>query len=118
MGRKWRVEALRPYWIDGRRTFFVSNVDGQQLSDVLTQVSPENTLFIIASKTFSTQETLTNALSAKSWFLSSGASEKDIAKHFVALSTNQEAVEEFGISPENMFEFWRSGSAAAILFGL
>ncbi len=100
------VEALRPYWIDGRRSYFVSNVDGQHLADTLAAVDPETTLFIIASKTFTTQETLANAHSAKDWFLKAGASEADVAKHFIALSTNEKAVTEFGIDPQNMFRFW------------
>ncbi len=106
LGPQMAVEALRPYWIDGRRSCFVSNVDGQHLADTLSQLDPETTLFIVASKTFTTQETLANARSAKDWFLKSGASEKDVAKHFVALSTNEEAVANFGIDPQNMFRFW------------
>lgn len=104
LGPQMVVEALRPYWLDGRRSFFVSNVDGQQLVDTLAQIDPETTLFVIASKTFTTQETMTNAESARKWFLDRGG--KDVAKHFVALSTNRHAVEAFGIDPENMFQFW------------
>jgi glucose-6-phosphate isomerase len=85
---------------------FVSNVDGTHIAETFKKVNPETTLFIIASKTFTTQETMTNAASAKDWFLKSGASQADVAKHFVALSTNKESVTEFGISPDNMFEFW------------
>lgn len=106
LGPQMVVEALRPCWIGGRRAFFVSNVDGQHLTDTLAQVDPETTLFIIASKTFTTQETMTNAASARDWFLKTGAGEADIAKHFVALSTNAKAVEAFGIDRANMFEFW------------
>jgi len=106
LGPQMVVEALRPCWIDGRRAFFVSNVDGQHLADTLAEVDPETTLFIIASKTFTTQETMTNAASARDWFLKSGASKADIAKHFIALSTNAAAVEAFGIDRANMFEFW------------
>ena len=84
---------------------FVSNVDGAQLRDTLAKVHPETTLFIIASKTFTTQETITNANTAREWFLREG-SEKDIAKHFVAVSTNKKAVAEFGIDTNNMFEIW------------
>lgn len=84
---------------------FVSNVDGNHLAETLKNLNPETTLFIIASKTFTTQETMTNAESAKGWFLKSG-SEGDVAKHFVALSTNLEAVKKFGIAEENVFEFW------------
>lgn len=86
-------------------THFVSNVDGNHIAEVLKNLNPETTLFIIASKTFTTQETMTNADSAKSWFLKSGTQE-DVAKHFVALSTNTEAVKKFGIAEENIFEFW------------
>lgn len=106
LGPQMVVEALRPYWLKGRRCFFVTNVDGQHLADTLTQLDPERTLFIIASKTFTTQETMTNAASAREWFLNRGGSEADIAKHFVALSTNAPAVEAFGIDRENMFVFW------------
>jgi glucose-6-phosphate isomerase len=84
---------------------FVSNVDSNHIAEVVKGLNPETTLFIIASKTFTTQETMTNALSAKKWFLEVGK-EEDVAKHFVALSTNTEAVLEFGISEENIFEFW------------
>lgn len=106
LGPLMAVEALCPYWVDGRRAFFVSNVDGQHLADVLTQVDAETTLFIVASKTFTTQETMTNAQSARDWLLSQGAGEGDVAKHFVALSTNERAVNAFGIDTENMFRFW------------
>lgn len=85
---------------------FVSNVDGNHMVEVVKDLNPETTLFIIASKTFTTQETMTNAHSAKEWFLKSGAKEEDVAKHFVALSTNIEAVKKFGIAEENIFEFW------------
>ncbi|MEO1252400.1 MAG: glucose-6-phosphate isomerase [Pseudomonadota bacterium] len=106
LGPLMAVEALRPYWIEGRRADFVSNIDGQHLADTLHDADPETTLFVIASKTFTTQETLTNARSARDWFLQSGAGEADIAKHFVALSTNLEAVKAFGIDETNMFRFW------------
>lgn len=84
---------------------FVSNVDGNHIAEVLKNLSPETTLFIIASKTFTTQETMTNAASAKEWFLKTGK-EEEVEKHFVALSTNTEAVKKFGIAEENIFEFW------------
>lgn len=100
------TEALRPYWVDGLRVHFVSNVDGQHLLDTLDGVSADTTLFVIASKTFTTQETMTNAVSARDWVLGEGISETDLAKHFVALSTNTNAVRAFGIDPENMFGFW------------
>lgn len=85
---------------------FVSNVDGNHMVEVVKDLNPETTLFIIASKTFTTQETMTNAKSAKDWFLKSGATEADVAKHFVALSTNIQSVKAFGIAEENIFEFW------------
>ncbi|MBY0499827.1 MAG: glucose-6-phosphate isomerase [Nitrosomonas sp.] len=100
------TEALKPYWLKGISPHFVSNVDGTQLAGILRQLDPATTLFVIASKTFTTQETLTNAHSAREWFLSQGGNEKDIAHHFVAVSTNRAAVERFGIDPDNMFEFW------------
>ena len=106
LGPQMAVEALRPYWIEGRRAFFVSNVDGQHLADTLAQVDPARTLFIVASKTFTTQETMTNAESARDWLLAQGAAAADVAKHFVALSTNAKAVKDFGIDPDNMFAFW------------
>ena len=84
---------------------FVSNVDGNHIAEVLKNLNPETTLFIVASKTFTTQETMTNAESAKSWFLKAGK-EEDVAKHFVALSTNIQSVKAFGIAEENIFEFW------------
>jgi glucose-6-phosphate isomerase len=100
------TEALRPYWKQGLRAHFVSNVDGTHLSEVLRQVHPETTLFIVASKTFTTQETLTNARSARRWLVQELGAEEAVARHFVALSTNREAVIAFGIDPDNMFEFW------------
>ncbi|MCB2097421.1 MAG: glucose-6-phosphate isomerase [Parvularculaceae bacterium] len=106
LGPLMAVEALRPYWLKGKRAFFVSNVDGQHLADTLEAVDPATTLFIVASKTFTTQETMTNAQSARAWFLKQGGAEKDVASHFIALSTNEKAVTAFGIAPENMFQFW------------
>ena len=100
------TEALKPYWIDGREVYFVSNIDGTHLAEVLKKVNPETTLFLIASKTFTTQETMTNARSARQWFFDSGASEADVAKHFAALSTNIEGVKDFGIDEANIFGFW------------
>ncbi len=85
---------------------FVSNVDGTHIAEALKLVDPETTLFLIASKTFTTQETMANAHSARDWFLAAGAKEADVAKHFAALSTNGKAVAEFGIDTKNMFEFW------------
>ncbi len=100
------VEALKPYWRDGINTFFVSNVDGSHISETLKGLDPEETLFMIASKTFTTQETMTNARTAREWFLENGGTEAHIAKHFVAISTNAKAVKEFGIDENNMFVFW------------
>ena len=100
------TEALRPYWIKGINAHFVSNVDGTQIVETLKHLNPETTLFTIASKTFTTQETMTNAHTARDWFLFSAKKEKYVEKHFVALSTNKEGVEDFGIAPENMFVFW------------
>jgi len=100
------TEALKPYGTFGIKPYFVSNVDGTHLAETLKRVQAEETLFMIASKTFTTQETMTNAISAKEWFLAQGATESDVAKHFVALSTNAESVAAFGIDTNNMFEFW------------
>jgi len=101
------TEALRPYWKPGLSVHFVSNVDGTHIAETLKRVDPERTLFIVASKTFTTQETLTNATTARMWLLSRlGAGPEAVAKHFVALSTNAKAVAEFGIDTANMFEFW------------
>jgi len=99
------TEALRPYW-QNIRPHFVSNVDGTHLAEVLKKVDPETTLFIIASKTFTTQETMANARSAKGWFLQTAADDSQVAKHFVAVSTNEPEVKAFGIDPANMFAFW------------
>ncbi|MEM8893997.1 MAG: glucose-6-phosphate isomerase, partial [Bacteroidota bacterium] len=99
-------EALKPYEKPGISTHFVSNIDGSHLLRTLEQIDPETTLFIIASKTFTTQETMTNALSAKTWFLESAKDESHVSKHFIALSTNTEAVGAFGIDTNNMFQFW------------
>ena len=106
LGPLMAVEALAPFAHDGLRFHFVSNVDGSHLVSALKKVDPDTTLFIVASKTFTTQETLANAHSARQWFLDSGASEVDVAKHFVAVSTNGTAVGEFGIDTDNMFGFW------------
>ncbi|EFZ1748998.1 glucose-6-phosphate isomerase [Shigella flexneri] len=99
------TEALRPYK-NHLNMHFVSNVDGTHISEVLKKVNPETTLFLVASKTFTTQETMTNAHSARDWFLKAAGDEKHVAKHFAALSTNAKAVGEFGIDTANMFEFW------------
>lgn len=100
------TEALRPYWIDGIQVHFVSNVDGTHIAECLKKVTADETLFLIASKTFTTQETMTNAHSARNWFIEHSGDETHVAKHFIALSTNEKAVVQFGIAKENMFEFW------------
>uniref|UniRef100_A0A671RDK4 Glucose-6-phosphate isomerase n=1 Tax=Sinocyclocheilus anshuiensis TaxID=1608454 RepID=A0A671RDK4_9TELE len=100
------TEALKPYSKGGPRVWFVSNIDGTHVAKTLAELNAETTLFIIASKTFTTQETITNAESAKEWFLQAAKDKSAVAKHFVALSTNGPKVKDFGIDPENMFEFW------------
>jgi len=100
------TEALKPYWVDGIQTYFVSNVDGTHIAETLKKVTPDETLFLIASKTFTTQETMTNAQTARDWFLQHATDQKHIALHFAALSTNEKAVTAFGIDPNNRFEFW------------
>ncbi|MDX2047069.1 MAG: glucose-6-phosphate isomerase [Chitinophagaceae bacterium] len=100
------TEALKPYWVNGIQTYFVSNVDGTHVAEILKKVNAEETLFLIASKTFTTQETMTNAYTARNWFLERAKDEKCIAKHFAALSTNEKEVVKFGIDKANMFEFW------------
>jgi len=106
LGPRMVTAALDFYRQPSLNFHFVSNIDGTHVAQVLGRVRPESTLFIIASKTFTTQETLTNAHTARDWFLRSGAGESDVAKHFVALSTNEQAVRAFGIDPANMFAFW------------
>ena len=106
LGPQMVTETLKPYWQDGIQTYFVSNVDGTHITETLKKVKPERTLFLIASKTFTTQETMTNAHTARDWFLKKAKEEKHIAKHFVALSTNEKAVVQFGIDKKNMFGFW------------
>jgi glucose-6-phosphate isomerase len=100
------TEALKPFAHGKLRVHFVSNVDGSHLAETLKGLDPEGTLFIVASKTFTTQETLANALSARSWFLDKAGNASHVARHFVAVSTNREKVEEFGIDAANMFRFW------------
>ncbi len=100
------TEALKHYWKPGIKVHFVSNVDATHIAEVLSEVNPETTLFMIASKTFTTQETMTNAYTARDWFLEAAQNEAHIKKHFVALSTNKDGVSKFGIDTENMFEFW------------
>ncbi len=105
LGPMMVYEGLRPYHIADLQVHFVSNIDGSHLVDTLARLDPETTLFVIASKTFTTIETMTNARSARKWFLESGQ-KNDVAKHFVAVSTNGKLVAEFGIDTSNMFQFW------------
>ncbi len=100
------TEALKPFAHGAVKVHFVSNVDGTHVAEALSAVDPETTLFIVASKTFTTQETLTNAHTARDWFLAEAREEGHIARHFVAVSTNKKEVEAFGIDPANMFRFW------------
>lgn len=100
------TEALKPYWLPGMQPWFVSNVDGTHIAETLKKINPEETLFLIASKTFTTQETMTNAQTARQWFLEHAGNEKFIAMHFAALSTNEKEVTKFGIDKANMFGFW------------
>jgi len=106
LGPKMVVRALTPYVHPEMRFHFVSNVDGADISETLAQCDPATTLFLIASKTFTTQETMTNAHTARDWFLLAANDEAAIEKHFVAMSTNRQQVIAFGINPDNMFEFW------------
>jgi len=106
LGPKMVCEALKPYARPDMRAHFVSNVDSTDLVETLKLVDPETVLFLVASKTFTTQETMTNAHSARKWFLAAAKDEAAIARHFVAMSTNIEAVSQFGIDTRNMFEFW------------
>ena len=100
------TEALRPYWKEGLNVHFVSNVDGTHVAETLKRVDPETTLFCIASKTFTTQETMTNANTARAWLIDALKDEAAVAKHFVALSTNAKGVAEVGIDTNHMIEFW------------
>lgn len=106
LGPKMVCTALKPYAKPGLHVHFVSNVDSTDMAEVLKKVDQETTLFLVASKTFTTQETMTNARSARAWFLAKSNDEGAVAKHFVAMSTNTSEVVKFGIDPDNMFEFW------------
>lgn len=106
LGPAMVTESLRPYWIENIEVYYISNVDGTQIAEILKGLDPEETLFTIASKTFTTQETMTNAHTARDWFLKTAKNENHIKKHFVALSINEKEVKEFGIDPENIFVFW------------
>lgn len=100
------TEALKPFWIKGMNIHFVSNVDGTHIAECLKVIDVNSTIFLVASKTFTTQETMTNAHTARDWFLQHAKEPRHVAKHFIALSTNEKAVTDFGIAKENMFEFW------------
>lgn len=106
LGPKIVSQALRPYWITGLNCRFVANVDGTSISEKLKLLDPETTLFIMSSKSFGTQETLTNTLTAKAWFLAKGGSQSDVAKHFVAVTSNVAKATEFGIDAANIFPMW------------
>lgn len=106
LGPAMVTEALTPYGCSDLRVHFVSNIDSTHLIETLKRLDPQSTLFIVASKTFTTQETIVNARSAKDWLLEASGDEQSVAKHFVALSTNTIEVTRFGIDPKNMFEFW------------
>ena len=106
LGPKMVYQALKPYRHPAMRAHFISNIDGAHTEEILDQLDPETTLFVVSSKTFTTQETITNADTARNWFLDTAKDEKHIARHFVAVSTNRKAVIDFGIDPDNMFEFW------------
>ena len=106
LGARMVCEALAPYTRTDLKTHFVSNVDGTQITEILRLLDPETSLFIVASKTFTTQETMTNAATARDWFLAVADDDSAVAKHFVAVSTNTQAVEKFGIDSANMFRFW------------
>ena len=106
LGPAMVTECLQPYASSDLSVHFVSNVDATHLTETLTPLHPETTLFLISSKSFTTQETMTNAVSARKWFLTAGGGTQHVARHFAAISTNREAVQEFGIHPDNMFHFW------------
>lgn len=106
LGPKIMSEALKPYWYEGVKVHYVANVDGCHIKDVLAGVDPEETLVVMSSKSFTTQETLQNTLTAKDWFLASGGTQADIAKHFIAVSSNIKAATEFGMAEDNIFPMW------------
>lgn len=106
LGPKIVSQALRPYWITGINCHFVANVDGTSISEKLKLLDPETTLFIMSSKSFGTQETLTNTLTAKAWFLAKGGSQSDVAKHFAAVTSNVAKATDFGIDADNIFPMW------------
>lgn len=106
LGPKIMSEALKPYWFKGVKVHYVANVDGCHIQDVLKSVDHEQTLVVMSSKSFTTQETLQNTLTAKAWFLQQGGTQQDIAKHFIAVSSNIKAATEFGMAQDNIFPMW------------
>jgi glucose-6-phosphate isomerase len=106
LGPKIMSEALKPYWFEGVKVHYVANVDGCHIQDVLATVDHQETLIVMSSKSFTTQETLQNTLTAKAWFLGAGGSQQDIAKHFIAVSSNIKAATEFGMAEDNIFPLW------------
>ncbi|MAD16412.1 MAG: glucose-6-phosphate isomerase [Alteromonadaceae bacterium] len=106
LGPKIMSEALKPYWFDGVKVHFVANVDGCHIQDVLASLDHEETLVVMSSKSFTTQETLQNTLTAKDWFLNAGGTQQDIAKHFIAVSSNIKAATDFGMAEDNIFPMW------------
>ena len=106
LGPKIMSEALKPYWFEGVKVHYVANVDGCHIQDVLASVDHEETLVVMSSKSFTTQETLQNTLTAKAWFLGAGGTQQDIAKHFIAVSSNIKAATEFGMAEDNIFPMW------------
>jgi glucose-6-phosphate isomerase len=106
LGPKIMSEALKPYWFEGVKLHYVANVDGCHIQDVLASIDHQETLVVMSSKSFTTQETLQNTLTAKAWFLAAGGSQQDIAKHFIAVSSNIKAATEFGMAEDNIFPLW------------
>ncbi|MGL4838221.1 MAG: glucose-6-phosphate isomerase, partial [Shewanella sp.] len=106
LGPKIVSQALRPYWDKRLTCHFVANVDGTSISEKLKLLNPETTLFIMSSKSFGTQETLTNTLTARAWFLAKGGQQSDVAKHFVAVTSNVDKATQFGIDADNIFPMW------------
>jgi glucose-6-phosphate isomerase len=106
LGPKIMSEALKPYWFKGVKVHYVANVDGCHIQDVLASIDHQETLVVMSSKSFTTQETLQNTLTTKAWFLAAGGTQQDIAKHFIAVSSNIKAATEFGMAEDNIFPLW------------
>lgn len=106
LGPKLASAALKPYWDSRLNIHYLSNIDGSNITEILHELNPATTLFIVQSKSFTTQETLKNALACRHWFLDNGGSEQDLARHFAAVSANVEKAVEFGIAAENIFPMW------------